>query len=73
LAKDWAKEAKGTLRGEMTKRGVTYKGLSERLAGNGVSDSDVNLRNKISRGTFTAAFFLQCLDALGVHTVRLDD
>lgn len=73
MKRDWAKEAKGIIRAEMTKRGVTYKGLSDRLAEQGTADSDVNLRNKISRGTFTAAFFLQCLAALGVHTVRLDD
>jgi hypothetical protein len=26
-----------------------------------VTDTDVNIRNKISRGGFTAVFFVQCL------------
>jgi hypothetical protein len=31
-----------------------------------------NLANKISRGGFTAAFFFQCLDAIGTETFILD-
>jgi hypothetical protein len=38
----------------------------------GVKEEQHNLRNKVARGKFTAAFFLQCLTAIGVHTVRLD-
>jgi hypothetical protein len=30
-----------------------------------------NLRNKVSRGGFSAGFFVQCLTAIGAHTVRL--
>ncbi|MEI8700044.1 MULTISPECIES: DUF6471 domain-containing protein [unclassified Mesorhizobium] len=29
------------------------------------------MRNKLSRGKFTAAFFLQCLTAIGVASVQL--
>lgn len=73
MERDWVKFAKSLLRAEMKRRDVTYKGLSDRLAGRGVTESDVNLRNKISRGGFSAAFFLRCMDALGCHTIRLDD
>lgn len=73
MSKDWVAEAKGLLKAEMKRRSVSYKGLAERLAAMGVTESDANLRNKISRGGFTAAFFLQCLAALEVRTLRLDD
>ena len=43
------------------------------LAEQGVTDTAVNIRNKVARGGFSAAFFLQCLVALGAQTVRLDD
>jgi Domain of unknown function (DUF6471) len=36
-----------------------------------VEDEAHNLRNEVARGKFTAAFFLQCLTAIGVQTLRL--
>ena len=54
-------------------RQITYKGLVEKLAALGIQESEANLRNKISRGGFTGAFLVQCLVAMGVTTLRLDD
>lgn len=68
---DWEEQAKGLLRGEMARRGVTYAQLAERLSAIGVDDNERNLRNKVSRGKFTAGFLLQCLRAIGVDTLRL--
>lgn len=68
----WIAMAKGILRAEMTRRAITYEQLSAKLAEMGVSDTPVNLRNKVARGGFTAAFFLQCLSVLGVESVRLE-
>lgn len=48
-------------------------GLVEKLAAIGVKDSEANLRNKISRGGFTGAFLIQCLVAMGVSSLRLED
>ena len=30
-----------------------------------------NVNNKIARGGVTAAFFLQCMEAIGVHNIQL--
>jgi hypothetical protein len=68
----WVNLVKGILRAEMTRRGMTYEKLAEKLAELGVSDSAVNLRNKIARGGFSAAFFVQCLEAIGVKRLDLD-
>ncbi len=62
---------KGILKAELKRRGLTYADLVERLAENGVVESEANLRNKISRGSFTAAFFLQCLIAIGCEYVQI--
>lgn len=67
----WVNQAKGLLRAEMARRAVTYDGLSQRLADMGVKDSAVNIRNKVARGGFSAAFFLQCLKALEVQKLDL--
>jgi hypothetical protein len=68
---EWVNFVKGTIRVEMTRRQMTYDDLAERLAGLGVKDTPVNLRNKIARGGFSAVFFVQCLKAIGVQDVRL--
>ena len=69
---DWEEKAKGVLRGEMARRGITYAQLSERLAAIGVEDNERNLRNKVSRGKFTAGFLLQVMTAIGAREIRLD-
>jgi len=38
----------------------------------GIKDNKRNLTNKIGRGSFTA-FFFQCSEAIGCHTVHLED
>lgn len=68
---DWEAKARGILRSEMAKQNVTYSQLLERLESIGVEEDERNLRNKVSRGKFTAAFMLQCLAALGVTLVHL--
>lgn len=68
----WVNLVKGILRAEMTRRGMTYEQLAERLADVGVNDTAVNIRNKVARGGFSAVFFVQCLRAIGCSTVRID-
>jgi Domain of unknown function (DUF6471) len=70
---EFAEKAKRLLRAEMVKRGVTYEQLSEKLHEIGVDDTPVNIRNKVARGKFMAAFLLQCLQAIGVQVLRLED
>jgi Domain of unknown function (DUF6471) len=70
---EWSEDAKRLLRAEMTRRGVTYDDLSERLTAIGVRDTAVNLRNKVARGRFSAVFLIQCLAAMGVPALRLED
>jgi len=56
----------------MTRKGLSYADLVKVLAESGVKETEVNLRNKVSRGSFTAAFLFQCLSAMGVKTLHLD-
>lgn len=69
---DWGIYAKRLLRTEMARNGVSYADLVKLLAEAGVKDSEANLRNKVSRGAFTAGFLLQCLSLMGVKTISLD-
>ena len=69
--KVWEEMVKNILRAEMMRRGVSYAGLAERLQVHGVEDNELNLRNKVSRGRFTAVFFMQCMQALGVELLQI--
>ena len=69
--KVWEEMVKNILRAEMMRRGVSYAGLAERLQEHGIEDNELNLRNKVSRGRFTAIFFMQCMQALGVELLQI--
>ena len=69
---EWTLRAKNILKGELKRRGVTYRQLSEKLGEMGIHETERNLNNKISRGGFTAAFFLQCLEAIDAREVLLN-
>jgi hypothetical protein len=69
----WEAKVKGLLKGELKRRGVSYAQLVEKLAAIGVVDSEPNIRNKLSRGKFTAVFLIQCLEAIGAQSLRLLD
>lgn len=70
---DWNERAANLLKAELKRHGVTYAQLVEKLEKLGISEKEVNIRNKLSRGTFTAAYLLQCLQAIGCHTVHLPE
>jgi Domain of unknown function (DUF6471) len=70
--RDWQAQAKGIIRGELKRRNLSYKDLTERLEAIGVKDTERNISNKIARGGFTAVFFLQCMEAIGVQNVHLN-
>jgi len=69
---DWEAKAANLLKAELKRHGVTYAGLVDRLAEIGISEKEVNVRNKLARGKFSAAFLLQCFTALGSSQLRLD-
>lgn len=70
---EWAALTKGLLKAEMTRRGITYDQLTEKLVDIGVHDTAANIRNKVARGKFTAVFLVQCLEAVGCKNLRIGD
>ncbi|MGO8869022.1 MAG: DUF6471 domain-containing protein [Alphaproteobacteria bacterium] len=72
-SRDWQARVKGMLKAELKRRNLSYADLAGKLADIGVKDNERNISNKIARGSFTAVFFIQCLEAIGCHTVHLSD
>ncbi|MBI4183973.1 MAG: hypothetical protein HY521_08265 [Proteobacteria bacterium] len=71
-SKEWSDRVKGILKAELKRRGVSYKDLAARLEAMGIHETERNINNKISRGGFTAAFFVQCLVAIGCKALHLE-
>lgn len=63
---DWEAKAANILKAELKRQGVTYAQLAELIG-----DKEPNVRNKLSRGKFSAAFLIQSLDAIGLSELRL--
>ena len=68
---EFEEKAKNLLKGELKRKGVTYAQLAEKLGAMGIPETERNLNNKISRGGFTAAFLIQCLEAIETKTLHL--
>ena len=60
------------LEGRVETEGGDIRQLAERLADIGISEKEVNVANKLSRGKFSAAFMLQCLSVIGSSHLHLD-
>lgn len=52
---------------------IGYRELAERLAKHGLRETEANIANKISRGTFPATFLLASLKAIEREQVGLQD
>jgi|TARA_R110002051_G_scaffold209050_1_gene274965 hypothetical protein len=63
---DWEAKAANILKSELKRQGITYAKLADLIG-----DKEPNVRNKLSRGKFSAAFMLQALAAIEVHDLRV--
>lgn len=70
---DWRQLVQRLLKVEMSKRGVKYQDLSDRLLAIGISQSADNLRNKINKGILGADLLLQILFVLNVRKVGREE
>lgn len=64
---EWEMKAANLLKAELKRQGVTYAQLADRIG-----DKEANVRNKLSRGKFSAAFLIHSLEAIGQSHLRLD-
>lgn len=69
---DWEIAAKGLLKSEMIHREFDYNRLSLHMQKLGFQNvSANNLKSKINRGSFSAAFFIQALIAMGCEEINI--
>ena len=70
---DWNKIASGIIKAELKRRDISYEQLVAMLEKIGVQETHASILNKMSRGSFQFAFFLQCAVAIDMKDLRLDD
>ena len=64
---------KRLLKSELVKRGISTSDLVFLLNKRGLDETQSSVASKISRGTFSAAFFLQCLSVIGCTKFEMED
>ncbi len=66
-------KVKGLLKSELVKRGISTSDLVFLLNEKGLKETQSSITSKISRGTFSASFFLQCLSVIGCTKFEIED
>ena len=66
-------KVKGLLKSELVKRGISTSDLVFLLNEKGLNETQSSITSKISRGTFSASFFLQCLSVIGCTKFEIED
>ncbi len=69
---DWKAQAKQIIRAELKRRDLSYADLAKRMESIGLKVNERTIANKIAMGSFSAVFFLQCMEAIGVKNLPLD-
>ena len=69
---DWYQIARNVLRAELVRQGVSYRQLAVLLSQLGIQETERSIASKLSRGSFSFAFYLQCMRALGRTDFRVD-
>ena len=72
MEETWNEKATNILKSVLSRRNIKYHELAIKLKEMGIEETQGSISNKISRGTFSFTFFMQCMEALGMKEIRLD-
>lgn len=64
---------KNIIKSELKRKGLKVKDLIKLLKEYGEDLTELAFNNKMSRGGFSAVFFMKCMKALEVNIVRLGE
>ena len=70
---DWNDKVKRLLKSELVRRGISNSDLANMLEQIGIEETKSSIDSKISRGTFSASFFLQCLTVIGCEKMEIEE
>lgn len=64
---------KSIIKSELKRKGLHVKDLVELLKPLGEQLTESSFNNKMSRGGFSAVFFMKCMRALEIKTLKIED
>lgn len=70
---EWNNKVKRMLKSELVKRGLSTEDLTTLLNENGCTETKSSVDSKISRGTFSASFFMHCLFVIGCTKIEIEE
>ncbi len=70
---NWRQLVQRLIKAQMSRRGVKYQDLSERLARIGIDQSADNLRNKVNKGILGADLLLQIMFVLNARPIEREE
>ncbi len=70
---DWNDKVKRLLKSELIKRAISNADLALLLSESGVEETKASIDSKISRGTFSASFFIQCMSVIGCNKIEIEE
>lgn len=73
IMSEWNNKVKRILKSELIKRGLSTEDLVHLLNENGCTETKSSVDSKISRGTFSASFFMQCLFVIGCTKIEIEE
>jgi 3-mercaptopyruvate sulfurtransferase SseA len=68
---NWNETVKRLLKAELVRRGISHSDLADMLIKIGIEETKSSIDSKISRGTFSASFFIQCLAVFGCEKIEI--
>lgn|GEM_PF-198301 len=73
IMNNWNNRTKRLLKSELVKRGISNSDLVILLKGIDLHETKASIDSKISRGSFSACFFLQCLSVIGCSKIEIEE
>jgi len=73
IMSSWNDKVKRILKSELVRRGISNSELAVMLESIGIEETKSSIDSKISRGTFSACFFLQCLTVIGCNKIEINE
>jgi Domain of unknown function (DUF6471) len=70
---NWNDKVKRLLKSELIKRGISHSELAQLLHTVGREETKSSIDSKISRGSFSASFFVQSLSVVGCTKLEIDE
>ena len=61
---EWNREVKNIIKTELRKNNLTHNDLADLFQQMGINETKASIDSKLSRGSFSAIFFVQCLYAI---------